>query len=716
MMTKLLRSAGVAALALASGACVTVAPSAANVREPVASNPAPAAATLSLDGFAAEDATFAQPYVDLDEVRGPDGRRYVHGGFTGTDTRFSFHFPSAAGYRQRFFQYITPVPDSETVSQGRTGAEDRIGAALTAGAIFVETNGGGPDAARATIGQDQSIGAFRANAAAARLARHLAQQVYGPHRTYGFAYGGSGGAYRTIGSLENTTGVWDGAVPFVVGSPMAIPNMFTVRLQTMRVLGPKLDDVVDALDAGGSGDPAASLDPEQRAALAEVTRMGFPPQSWYAWRTMGPHAFALLFGAIRMADPGFFTDFWTLPGYAGHDRPELYKQDRVRLDTRIAAVITATEAEAMGLEIGRQAGQAKGTADKAWQAMGFKSAGDVPAAFRLADTPRPGALLLADLVLPDGRKLNLRDVHGDIAVVGINDPGLLTAIRAGDAVRIDNSDILAVQSYHRHQVPPGGQSPVWDQFRRPDGTPLYPQRPLLLGPMFTRNASGLVPTGRFAGKMILLESLWDREALPWQGDWYRQRVQENLGAKLDDAFRIWMTDRALHGDSMKLDDPSRVVPYLGALDQALRDLAAWVQYGVAPPASTSYVVRDGQVVVPATAAERRGIQPVVTMAQGVASPVRARAGEAVALSATIAAPPGAGSIVETAWDFDGDGTFEELATPAGKPDRLTVSATHVYARPGSRFAVLRVTAQREGDAATPYARVVNLARARVVVR
>lgn len=708
--SKFLRLAGAAALALASAASATAA--LADEGAPVA-----AAAPLSLDGFAAEDTTFAQPYIDIDEVRGgPGAARYVHGGFTGTDTRFAFHFPAASAYQHRFFQYITPVPDSETVSQGRTGSEDRIGAALAAGAIFVETNGGGPNAANATIGQDQTIGAYRANAASARLARHLAQQVYGRHRTYGFAYGGSGGAYRTIGSLENTTGVWDGAVPFVVGSPMAIPNMFTVRLQTMRVLGAKLDDVVDALDAGGSGKPGRTLDPVQRAALAEVTRMGFPAQSWYAWRTMGPHAFGLLFGGIRMADRTYFTDFWTLPGYAGHDHPELYTKDRVQLDTRIAAVITAAEAEAMGLDIGRQAGQAKGTADKAWQAMGYKSAGDVPAAFRLAEAPRQGALLLADLVLPDGRKLNLRDVHGDVAVVGINDPRLLTAIKPGDAVRLDNSDILAVQSYHRHQVPPGNQYPVWDQFRGPDGKPLYPQRPLLLGPQFTRNASGLVPTGKFTGKMILLESLWDREALAWQGDWYRQRVQENLGAQLDDNFRIWMTDRALHGDSAKLDDPSRVVPYLGVLDQALRDLAAWVQHGVAPPASTRYVVRDGQVVVPATAAARGGIQPVVTMAQGVTRPLRARVGKPVRLSATIALPPGTGSIVSAEWDFDGDGTFDEIVSPPGKPVQLKLSASHAYATPGTRFAVLRVTAQREGDRATAYARVLNLARSRIVVR
>ena len=29
------------------------------------------------------------------------------------------------------------------------------------------------------------------------------------------------GGYRTIGSIENTTDVWDGVVPYVIGSTMA---------------------------------------------------------------------------------------------------------------------------------------------------------------------------------------------------------------------------------------------------------------------------------------------------------------------------------------------------------------------------------------------------------------------------------------------------------------------------------------------------------------
>lgn len=33
-----------------------------------------------------------------------------------------------------------------------------------------------------------------------------------------------------------------------------------------------------------------------------------------------------------------------------------------------------------------------------------------------------------------------------------------------------------------------------------DGTPIYPQRPMLFGPIFTRNASGALPEGNFDGK------------------------------------------------------------------------------------------------------------------------------------------------------------------------------------------------------------------------
>src|SRR6056300_689228 len=59
------------------------------------------------ESFSIENQVFAKPYVDLDEWRDtPERHRYVHGGFRGTDTRFSFHFPEKDRYDDRFFQYI----------------------------------------------------------------------------------------------------------------------------------------------------------------------------------------------------------------------------------------------------------------------------------------------------------------------------------------------------------------------------------------------------------------------------------------------------------------------------------------------------------------------------------------------------------------------------------------------------------------------------------
>ena len=49
---------------------------------------------------------------------------------------------------------------------------------------------------------DPTITAYRANAAAAQYSRTVAMQMYGGKRPYGYAYGGSGGAYRTIGSIR----------------------------------------------------------------------------------------------------------------------------------------------------------------------------------------------------------------------------------------------------------------------------------------------------------------------------------------------------------------------------------------------------------------------------------------------------------------------------------------------------------------------------------
>jgi hypothetical protein len=671
------------------------------------------------------DPLYQQPYVDKDEWRdAPVRHHYVHGGFKGTDLRFSFYFPDKAQYQHRFFQYITPVPDNENLAQSAKGEADKIGFSIASGAYFVETNGGGSSATGGPgLPADPTISAYRANAAAAQYSRIVAAKFFGPHWPFGYAYGGSGGGFRTIGGIENTDGVWDGVVPFVIGSPMSIPNVFTVRMHALRILKDKFSQIVDAMEPGGSGDMYAGLNGEERAALLEVTKMGFPARAWFGYKTMGPHAFILLYQGMVMADPKYFADFWTVPGYLGaNPTPSLVKA-RVQYATTIIGRVSAAEAQKLGLETGRFKGQPRGTADKAWQGTGSAGDEEPPAGFRLVGIPPEGDTVISDLIIKTGaaagKRLPLRQIAGDVVILGPGlfgppDPKLLAAIKPGDAVQVNNSNFLASQTYHRHQVP-GPDFAVWNQFKGADGKPLYLQRPMLLGPLFAKGASGTVQTGKFKGKMIVVESLLDREAYPWQADWYRAKVQANLGGALDDHFRLWMTDNALHSDAETPEDASRTISYLGILMQALRDLSAWVEKGTPPPASTSYQVVDGQIVTPTNAAARGGIQPVVVLKADGGARADVLVGQAVNFAARVDVPPGAGKVVGADWDFEGTGTYVVAAQFKPAPAVL-LTATHSFTRPGVYFAALRVAAQRQGNSKTPYALVKNLGRVRVVVK
>src|SRR5262249_3927009 len=182
----------------------------------------------------------------------------------------------------------------------------------------------------------------------------------------------------------------------------------------------------------------------------------------------------------------------------------------------------------------------------------------------------------------------------------------------GDRVRIDNSWYLALQTYHRHQLPTPDMY-GWNQFRDSKGVPTFPQRSVLIGPIGAMNGAGSIQSGRITGKMIAVESLMDIDALPWQADWYRTKVKEALGSRIDDSFRLWFVDHAQHTPPAGVPAQARTINYQGVLEQALRDVSAWVERGVRPPSNTRYTVVQSQVQVPSLATERGGIQPVVTL-------------------------------------------------------------------------------------------------------
>ncbi|MCF0160795.1 MAG: hypothetical protein HUJ99_08385 [Bacteroidaceae bacterium] len=668
------------------------------------------------------DECFTQPYVDVDEWRDtPVRHRYVHGGFKSNNTRFSFYFPEQKDYEGRFYQYITPMPDSELIVMNQPADEyNSISFSIHSGAYFIETNEGGAIDLSNPMSADPTIGAYRANAACASFSRLVAQEIYGSHRPYGYCFGGSGGGYRTVGSMENTQGVWDGAVPYVLGSPYAIPNVFASRMNAMRILDQKLPQIVDAMEPGGSGDPYAGLNDEEATALREVTKMGFPLKGWYGYKDLGIHGFLVLYPSVVMMDKSYFEeDFWNKPGYYGHDHPDSFRHARIQEVATISRFFTLEEGVEQGL-CSPLDESSRGTADKSWVAAGGQT-GEKPAGIVL-DKVMPGVQFLGgDLVMlsgeAQGKSFQLAALKGNrVAFAPTVNLADLAKVKPGDQVRVDNSHFLAVQTYYRHQMP-DTEAAGWEQFKTDDGKPMYPQRPMLLGPIFTRGAAGCVPTGNIHGKIILCCSLMDREAYAWQGDWYRQQVKKHLGNWTDDNMRIWYTEHALHGDHHEeLDDPMHAVPYNGVLQQALRDVALWVEKGIEPPQSTAYQIQDAQVVVPATANERKGIQPVVRLTitgddkQGVLSHegkrIDTRKGAAVDFSAHVEIPEGTGQLVSVEWSFDGK-TYT----------RGELNASYAFPKkPGTYFVTCRVASQREGETALRHATVYNLDRVRVVVK
>ena len=647
---------------------------------------------------------YAEPFIDIDEWRdAPVRHRYVHGGFRDTELLFSFYFPPAEAYGGRFFQPLQAISGNENSAPMSMNQAFGVDFAIASGGYLVESNQGS---------RDMFGGSAEANAAVAQHSRALAAEMYGAHRPYGYVYGGSGGAFKTLGCVENFADVWDGSVPFVHGTPVSIPHFFTVQAHAMRILGPKFPQIVDALEPGGSGDPYADLTDEEAGALREVTRFGFPPRAWFNVRRIAfgyTGVFTSLVDRIVDGDPTYFDDFWSKPGYLGADPPASLQAARIQHATRIGALVMPDEARQLGLPLTMAAAQTR-------SGVAF------PAALRLEELP-DGNLQGASIIVRGGgaagHQFYVAGVVRGAVMIGFGQGHFhaMAALRPGDEVVVDNSVYLATQTYHRHQIP-APEYPAWDQYKGPDGAPLYPQRPLLPGQEV--QSGGATQSGRFHGKMIVIQALMDEAAYPWGADWYRRRVTAALGPALDERYRLWFVENAMHvAQGVSRSDPppvatTRTVSYQGVLQQALRDLAAWVERGLEPPPSTDYRVEGGQVLLPASAAARRGVQPVVTLSANGGPRADVKVGEPVDFEAVIEIPPGAGVVAAAEWDFEGDGAFQVKSDLAEPSPRAALRQTHAFARPGTYFPAARAASRRHGDEG-PYAQPQNLGRVRIVV-
>lgn len=167
----------------------------------------------------------------------------------------------------------------------------------------------------------------------------------------------------------------------------------------------------------------------------------------------------------------------------------------------------------------------------------------------------------------------------------------------------------------------------------------------------------------------------------------------------------------------KPTESTRIVSYTPVIQQALRDLTQWVENGIVPPPSTNYSVSDGQVILPSTAKERLGFQPVVDLV--IKGKLRAdvKVGEAVSFSGQISVPSGMGKIVGAEFDFEGSGTFPIKATLelSKGGESATVASSYNFQKPGTYFVALKAYSQRSANIESSYGRSANLGRVRVVV-
>jgi hypothetical protein len=695
---------------------------------------ADALSALECSGYTVNDAHFGAPYVDRDEWHDePHGHRRIHGGFADCDTRFTFYFPAIEEWQGRLIMPLEGAHAGHEDFFGGALGDAMGGIGLTArlGGYMVESNMGHiGDDIDPKGGEDPTLYGWRAAAESARFSKYLAEQVYGsaPHHSY--VWGGSGGGRRSPLVLENAPDVFDGALPFMGGGDVR-PFPATERIKGAQVMsfacmfnvqrmlrhGDTMERIIDAMQPGGSGDPFEGLDSHVRDEFASLYRQGFPRGDEFMIAT--PMGQIWLWSSIAdllvEQDPSYFEDFWTKPGYIGHDLPSAVEDDVIDVVTTVSRVITvqdlltdpafdAPEYMLMKMIAGIMAGQ--GSMDMAY-AVEVKG---LPEGYRL------GAGLQLKTGDAAGRQLYCIGSVGDVfACDGHGEANLMrfNGVKVGDEIHVDNRKFLAFCYFHRHHLMEDAQ---FDSLRL-DGVPIYQQHPVpLMSPLM-----GVSYTGQFEGKLLWIHHTHDSSLWPSQGIIYRGAVLNAQGPEAAaEKFRLQWTQNAEHIPPTFLPNSSKratstwLIDYFPVIEQGLADLIQWVEEGVAPP-NTTFEFVDGQVRLPATASERGGVQPVVSVTANGGLRAEVKAGEKVQLEVAAEVPPNGGTIVSVTWDFDGWGSFPFQHDVDGSDTSVRLTTTRTYDAPGTYFATALVHSNREGKVDAEFRRLPNLASARVVV-
>jgi hypothetical protein len=661
------------------------------------------------------------PYVDVDEWRDlPRRHRYVHGGFDGTHTRFSFYFPESQTAPGRFVQYLEGGSGGHEMLIQTQPWMFRI-AFEDLDAYLVESNQGHFPNEGMGFADDWEL--FGASAASALYAKELAAEMYGAPPHHGYVFGGSGGGSRSIYCLENRPDVYDGASPHVIWSSALGSNWSPIGYWWLHARN-QLAEIVDAMEPGGSGNPFATLDHDQRDALAALYRFGYPRGAESQLWAFSPWTWG--FVGTKLADPGYYDDFWNAPGYLGHDDPDRLAHLIIDTTAKVRKVITADDAGAAGADIALvlAATAGAGRPDEALGIVADIDLDDLDALF--------GATVVFTSGDAKGRKIVVSTVSGEVlSTSGEHAPELFNGVAVGDTFEVSNRDFIAWCHLWQHSLSlellrdENGRLPEGFEGLQAyalDRWTLREQRKAVTVP---QEGGGTGHSGRFRGKMIHVNATHDAQVWSNGVVAYRTKVEADKGDATDDSYRLWWVENAPHGAPQilgpaltPLKDPgiwrSRLVDYDGVTAQALRDLVAWVEDGIAPPASTAYTMSgDGCISVEQDPARRGGAQPVASATANGSVRAEVSVGETVTLTGIASVAAGGGTIVAAEWDPTGRGDY--IAVPVdGTSPTATVEMAHVYTEPGTHFASFRVGSHRDGLAGNkPYAR--NNARVRVVV-
>lgn len=604
----------------------------------------------------------------------------MSGHFEGTVVDFNIYLPKN-GWKGRFFQLVYPLQNS-------TASDREIGFGAESGGYTVRASG---------------LPTYRGDAATAKFSMLIAREYYKPkaNKIHGYIYGGSGGSLVTVGAMKNTIGIWSGAVTLVQAVPVSINN-WSVRALAGLVLQNKTAEIEQALRPGGSGDVYSSLSVTEKEVFEEATALGVPIKGWERFHETGASESlwesmrSVSGSAVMRMDPTYVEDFWNKPGYLGTEKSKLgdmFRKEMLDYETLITSI--------------------------------RYDANNVPVELNLDRTPKSARTYWLDITIlfSDGKTLGKIAGKGDdnsndktVALHPNNDPAILSLLQQGTRVHITNRMFLAMHALHRHSVPERAGFYGYDYLRDSKGTPIYPQRSVLVAEHIARSASGGATfSGKFNGKIIVMDNLMDVDAFPWHADWYRNQVREVYGDDIDNRFRLHYTENADHQMGPVVGSKSsRVVDFTGMYEQHLQDLSVWCEKGTYPSTPTNYTIHNAQVQLPAMPSEKKGIQPVVDLTINGARQVEVKTGTTVTFRVYVEVPHGAGKVVSFQCDYEGTGNFvrKSLREVA---ESVETTVSHTYSRHGSFFPSVRVDSHRQGKVDTEYALALNLRRVRVVV-